>query len=181
MTALSTPAEAPAAQDTQAHAVEAAIVALLTPHAHAQRLSASRLQARLEGFEDAEYGTPASVEAALLRLIAAGMVEETTLGYQLTCRGLIATRLPGDTLTGHHVAVRPDQNRIGGPKYPGRIGIVLRQNHAGRNPDGLWHVRLEPTARAGERVELFCTKELDVLSRPAAAAGVTTPPSTAQP
>ncbi|MBK4736111.1 hypothetical protein [Noviherbaspirillum pedocola] len=169
------------AQEHKTHPIEAAIVTLLTPHANAQRLAASRLHARLEGFDDSAHASLAAVEAALLRLIASGMIEAAEQGYQLTRQGLMATRLPGDMLTGEHVAVRHDQTRLGGPKYPGRRGIVLRQNQAGRKPDGLWHVRLEPTNRAGERVELFWTKELDVLAPPARSDGVAKPEVAAKP
>ena len=61
------------------------------------------------------------------------------------------------------VCVKQEQNRLGGPHYPGRVGTVLRENECGRATDGRWYVRLEPTQRAKERVETFWTSELEVL------------------
>jgi hypothetical protein len=67
------------------------------------------------------------------------------------------------SLIGARVEVRRDQRRLGGAKYPGRTGVVIDENKFGR-PEGLWHVRLEPTNRAKERTKLFWTGDLDVLS-----------------
>lgn len=60
------------------------------------------------------------------------------------------------------VQVRHDQRRLGGPKYPGRVGVVVEENKNGR-PEGLWYVRLEATKRAKERTECFWTRDLDIL------------------
>lgn len=41
--------------------------------------------------------------------------------------------------------------RIGGPKYPGRTGVVVARNDYGRDDHGgLWYVRLTATRRAND-------------------------------
>ncbi|MBK6742579.1 MAG: hypothetical protein IPG66_06185 [Hydrogenophilales bacterium] len=63
---------------------------------------------------------------------------------------------------GVKVVVKREQNQLlGGPKYPGRTGIVVRENSLGRNMGGLWYVALEATRRAKPRIELFCSRELE--------------------
>jgi hypothetical protein len=53
------------------------------------------------------------------------------------------------------------KTRLGPPKYPGRVGIVLRLNSVGgMDHRGLWYVQLEPTTRAAARVETFWGEEL---------------------
>ena len=64
---------------------------------------------------------------------------------------------------GMRVCVKQEQNRLGGPHYPGRVGTVLRENECGRATGGLWYVRLAATQRGKERVETFWTSELEVL------------------
>jgi hypothetical protein len=76
---------------------------------------------------------------------------------------------PSGTLaSGMRVRVKQEQDRLGGPRYPGRIGTILRENLCGRRTGGLWYVRLEPTHRAKERVEAFWTWELEILKEGAA-------------
>lgn len=65
---------------------------------------------------------------------------------------------------GARVAVKREQNRIGGPHYPGRTGIVIRENTCGCSSGGYWYVRLDATRRAKERVELFGAGELELLA-----------------
>lgn len=66
---------------------------------------------------------------------------------------------------GRRVRVKHKQDRLGGPKYPGRTGAVIRENEFGRSDGGLWYVQLEATPRAKARVELFYCKELDLLDK----------------
>lgn len=146
------------------HLLTAQIVRLLTPHFSAARLSQDRLFQRLGNDLAPANVLMDDVTAALRALIAEGSVEEVETGYQLTTAGLIATRPPGDEMTGLSVQVRRDQKRMGGMKYPGRQGVVLYENSCGRSsPGGLWYVRLVATKRSGERVETFWGTELDVL------------------
>ena len=69
----------------------------------------------------------------------------------------------GTLAAGVRVRVKQEQNRLSGPHYPGRIGTILRENECGRRTGGLWYVRLEPTPRAKERVEVFWTWELEII------------------
>lgn len=62
---------------------------------------------------------------------------------------------------GFRVRVKSEQSRIGGAKYPGREGIVQRENGTAGD---YWIVRLAATARAQERSELFSVDELEVLT-----------------
>lgn len=55
-------------------------------------------------------------------------------------------------LIGKRVRIRKNQRRLGGDKYPGRYGTVLRTNVC---DDKLFYIVLEPTARAKERIETF--------------------------
>ena len=65
---------------------------------------------------------------------------------------------------GSRVGVKHKQDLLGGPKYPGRTGVVVRENVLGRSDGGLWYVQLDATQRAKVRVELFYSKELDLLN-----------------
>lgn len=144
--------------------LSAAIVRLLTPHCSAARLGRDRLFQRLESDLSPATMSMEDLTAALSALVVDGMVEEVPTGFQLTKAGLIATRPPGDEMTGRSVQVRRDQKRMGGMKYPGRQGVVIYENSCGRNsPGGLWYVRLDATNRAGERVETFWGTELDAI------------------
>lgn len=144
----------------------ASIVRLLTPHCSAARLSRDRLFQRLGNDLAPANLLLEDLAAALDALIADGTVEETATGYQLTKSGLIATRPPGDEMTGLPVQVRRDQKRMGGMKCPGREGVVVSENTFGRNsPGGLWNVRLDATKRAGERIDTFWGTELDKIDR----------------
>jgi len=144
----------------------ASIVHLLTPHCSAARLSRDRLFQRLGNDLAAANLLMEDVDAAIETLVAEGTVEEAGAGYQLTKAGLIATRPPGDEMTGMAVQVRRDQKRMGGMKCPGREGVVVSENTFGRNsPGGLWNVRLDATKRAGERIDTFWGTELDKIDR----------------
>ncbi len=68
---------------------------------------------------------------------------------------------------GSRVGVKHKQDRLGGPKYSGRTGVVVRENEWGRSDGGLWYVQLDATQRAKARVELFFSKELDLLNEEA--------------
>jgi len=59
---------------------------------------------------------------------------------------------------GKKVIVKKNQTRIGGAKYPGRTGVVIRANSCDAN---LLHVKLDPTASAKETVTTFWLKELE--------------------
>lgn len=151
-------------QSKAEHLLTAQIVRLLTPHCSSARLGRDRIFQRLGDELAPATVAMADLTSALDALVKAGTVEEVETGYQLTKAGLVATRPPGDEMTGLSVKVRSDQNRLGGAKYPGRVGTVLEQNSCGRGDSGgLWYVRLDPTTRAGERVETFWGKELDRL------------------
>ncbi len=63
---------------------------------------------------------------------------------------------------GAKVMVKRQQDRLGGPQYPGRIGVVVRENRFGRELGGYWYVQLEATRRAKQRIALFCAKELEL-------------------
>ncbi|MDD5366131.1 MAG: hypothetical protein PHR30_12385 [Gallionellaceae bacterium] len=63
---------------------------------------------------------------------------------------------------GAKVMVKRKQDRLGGPQYPGRIGIVVRENIFGRESGWYWYVQLEATRRAKRRIALFCAKELEL-------------------
>ncbi len=63
---------------------------------------------------------------------------------------------------GAKVMVKRKQDRLGGPHYPGRVGVVVRENMFGRESGGYWYVQLEATRRAKQRIALFCTKELEL-------------------
>lgn len=65
---------------------------------------------------------------------------------------------------GAKVVIRHMPN-LGRPHYPGRTGVVIEENICGRASGGYWYVRLDATRRAKERVELFCTRELELLAR----------------
>lgn len=151
-------------QSEYSNLLSASIVRLLTPHCSAARLSRDRIFQRLEKDLAPAAVAMCDVAAGLVSLVSDGMVEEVETGYQLTKAGLVATRPLGDEMTGLSVKVRSDQNRLGGAKYPGRVGTVIEENSCGRGDSGgLWYVRLDPTTRAGERVETFWGKELDRL------------------
>lgn len=66
---------------------------------------------------------------------------------------------------GARVVVKREQNLLSGPHYPGRTGVVIEENICGRASGGYWYVRLDATRRAKERVELFCTRELELLAQ----------------
>lgn len=80
-----------------------------------------------------------------------------------------------DISIGMEVAISRQQNRLGGPKYPGRSGVVVGENENGKfnhlkQLEGLWYVKLAATNRAKERVESFWSKELEkpvLVSEPA--------------
>jgi len=63
---------------------------------------------------------------------------------------------------GARVMVKREQDRLGGPQYPGRVGIVVRETPFGRDSGGYWYVQLEATRRAKQRIALFCAKELEL-------------------
>lgn len=63
---------------------------------------------------------------------------------------------------GAKVMVKRKQDRLGGPQFPGRIGIVVRENPFGRESGGYWYVQLEATRRAKQRISLFCAKDLEL-------------------
>lgn len=63
---------------------------------------------------------------------------------------------------GARVMVKREQDRLGGPQYPGRVGIVVRENSFGRESGGYWYVQLEATRRAKQRIALFCAKDLEL-------------------
>ncbi len=63
-------------------------------------------------------------------------------------------------MIGKRVIVHKHQNRLGPPKCPGRTGEIIKisgidENHV--------YVRLEPTARAKEKVETFWLEDLIIL------------------
>ena len=62
---------------------------------------------------------------------------------------------------GIRVRIKTKQARIGGAKYPGREGVVQRENGTGGD---YWNVRLTATTRAKERIELFGNDDLEVLT-----------------
>lgn len=62
-----------------------------------------------------------------------------------------------DPIIGRRVRIHKNQNRIGGDKYPGRYGTVLKRNSIDKTHI---YVQLEPTARAKERVETFWLRDL---------------------
>jgi len=64
---------------------------------------------------------------------------------------------------GARVRVKREQVLLCGPRYPGRIGIVIAENPFGRVNGGLWYVHLEATQRAKERVTAFFSRELELL------------------
>jgi hypothetical protein len=66
---------------------------------------------------------------------------------------------------GAKVVVKREQNRLGGPHYPGRTGVVILENTCGRASGGSWYVHLDATRRGKERVELFGTRELELLAQ----------------
>lgn len=61
---------------------------------------------------------------------------------------------------GAHVAVSPDQARLGPAKFPNRTGVVTGENRLGREHGGLWYVSLFATKRAGARTETFWGDDL---------------------
>ena len=63
---------------------------------------------------------------------------------------------------GARVMVKRKQDRLGGPQYPGRVGVVVRENPFGRESGGYWYVQLEATSRAMQRIALFCAKDLEL-------------------
>jgi len=77
------------------------------------------------------------------------------LKHRSMTAGLLAVR------EGIRVRIKTNQARLGGDKYPGREGVVQRQN--GTIGD-YWIVRLSSTARAQERMELFSLDQLEVLT-----------------
>jgi len=67
---------------------------------------------------------------------------------------------------GMRVRVKREQNRIGGPLYPGREGVVVADNICGSDRgDGYWYVLLRATRRAKERIELFQGTHLDAIDQ----------------
>jgi hypothetical protein len=60
---------------------------------------------------------------------------------------------------GTRVRVKKHQGRLGGDKYPGRFGSVVRLNSVAL-PDRLYYVDLEPTKRAKARRETFWERDL---------------------
>lgn len=144
--------------------LRAAIFRLLTPHCSSVRLSRARLLHQLENDFATVSVSVDDLDAALGALVADGIVEEVKTGYELTKAGLIATRLPGDEMTGLSVQVRRDQKRLGGMKHPGRKGVVVYENRNGRGSNGgLWYVRLNETKRVIERTDTFWGTELEIL------------------
>ncbi len=55
---------------------------------------------------------------------------------------------------GRRVRIKKNQGLIGGDKYPGRFGTIIKE-HPIKVPQLLFYVALEPTARAKERVDAF--------------------------
>lgn len=63
---------------------------------------------------------------------------------------------------GMRVQVKREQDRLGGPLYPGREGVVVDINEFGKSMNGgLWYVLLRKTKRAKERIELFAGGDLE--------------------
>jgi len=68
---------------------------------------------------------------------------------------------------GMRVRVMREQDRISGPLYPGREGVVVADNFCGANMDGgYWYVLLRGTKRAKERVVLFPGMHLEIAGQP---------------
>ena len=61
------------------------------------------------------------------------------------------------------VRIKREQNRLGSPKYPGRVGTVGRRNMIGGENGGLWYVDLDATRRAKAHTEMFWGTELEPL------------------
>ncbi|MDD5388965.1 MAG: hypothetical protein PHD37_06450 [Gallionellaceae bacterium] len=67
---------------------------------------------------------------------------------------------------GMRVRVKREQNRICGPLYPGRDGVVVADNFCGSDmDDGYWYVLLRATRRAKERIELFPGTHLEAIDQ----------------
>ena len=66
---------------------------------------------------------------------------------------------------GNRVRVKREQDRIGPPTCPGRVGEVVRENGFGRGDSGgLWYVKLSATTRAKEREDVFWGKDLELIA-----------------
>lgn len=63
---------------------------------------------------------------------------------------------------GARVMVKRKQDRLGGPQYPGRVGVVVHENTFGRESGRYWYVQLEATRQAKQRIALFCAKDLEL-------------------
>lgn len=67
-----------------------------------------------------------------------------------------------DIRVGLRVRVKAKQQIIGPARYPGRVGVILRQNPmGGSEAGGMWYVRLDATERAKERIEPFFGRDLE--------------------
>ena len=81
-----------------------------------------------------------------------------------------ASSSPSDTPdsvgVGAHVRVRHVQQVLGKPKYPGRVGILIKLHPytLGEPFEGqLWYVDLQSTSRAQARRETFWGPQLEVI------------------
>jgi hypothetical protein len=77
------------------------------------------------------------------------------LKHRAVNEGLLGVR------EGIRVRIKVNQRRLGGDKYPGRVGIVQSENGTSGQ---YWNVRLAATSRAQERVELFDVNVFDILT-----------------
>lgn len=60
---------------------------------------------------------------------------------------------------GQIVTIRRDQDRLGKPKYPGRVGFVDRENSVA---SGWWYIKLTANSKSKETIELFHENDFDV-------------------
>lgn len=64
---------------------------------------------------------------------------------------------------GQRVSVAKVQKILGKPKFPGRVGVVIRRNLIAKDDHGgLWYVLLDATSRAKAREESFWGDMLDI-------------------
>lgn len=60
---------------------------------------------------------------------------------------------------GEDVRIKKNQGRLGGDKYPGRFGTIVK-SHPISVPEPLFYVALKPTDRAKGRIDTFWLRDL---------------------
>jgi len=60
---------------------------------------------------------------------------------------------------GDRIRIKREQHNFGKPRFPGRIGVLIRSNKIDEN---CWYIQLDATPRAKARLEHFHESDLEL-------------------